>query len=480
MGPATEAADARVSAASVLLPKDSIMATPIATSPPLAARAPAGGVRQVALLAYPIVLTQISHTVMHVVDSIFVGRIGAAELGALGFAGIWLWTVFCVFNGALNGVQTFVSQAHGAGENGSCGRWVWQALWSVVPPMAIVMFGFAVAAPALLVWLAPTPELVQPVIEYVRVRPIGFVGLTFWIAIATFFRGIGDTRTPLVAAIVAEAVNAVLAYGLVLGHLGLPRLGIAGAGIATSIAEWVGAGVLLGAFLRRRVRHEYVTRMVAPRLAEIRRFLWTGAPIGGQWLLDMSSFALFTTLVARMGTASMAANQSMLSLLSLSFMQAIGIGLATTTLVGRYKGADDLASATRSYHSAMKLAVGLALGIAALFVLAPEALTRMYTDDPEVLALARPLLALGAAFQLFDALQIVAAGALRGAGDTRWPFLVQTALAWFVRLPLAWLLAITLGYGVIGAWYAEFAFILALSMAVIWRFRSGVWREVQI
>jgi MATE family multidrug resistance protein len=314
----------------------------------------------------------------------------------------------------------------------------------------------------------------------VHTRPIGFVGLTLWIALAAFFRGIGDTRTPLVAALVAEAVNAVLAYGFVLGKLGLPKLGIVGAGVATSTAEWVGAAVLLGAFLRPRIRREYVTGIVAPKLREIRRFLWTGAPIGGQWLLDMSSFALFTTLVARMGTASMAANQSMISLLSMSFMQAYGIGLAATTLVGRYKGADDLGSATRSYHSAMKLAIGLALAIVALFLLVPEQLTRMYTSDAEVLALARPLLALGAAFQLFDALQIVASGALRGAGDTRWPFLVQTGLAWVVRLPLAWLLAITLGYGVVGAWYAEFAFILALSVAVMWRFRTGVWREMRI
>jgi MATE family multidrug resistance protein len=456
------------------------MATPISTTAAVPERGDAGSVREVALLAYPIVLTQISHTVMHVVDSIFVGRIGAAELGGMGFAGIWLWTVFCLFNGALNGVQTFVSQAHGAGEHRACGRWVWQALFGVVPAMALTMFGFAALAPTLLVWLAPSPDLVQPVIEYVRARPIGFVGLTFWIGLAAFFRGIGDTRTPLVAALVAEAVNAVLAYGLVLGHLGLPRLGVAGAGIATSIAEWVGAVILLGAFLRPRVRRAYVTGIVAPHLADIRRFLWTGAPIGGQWVLDMSSFALFTTLVARMGTASMAANQSMLSLLSLSFMQAIGIGLATTTLVGRYKGAQDLESAKRSYHSAMKLAVGLALGIAALFVLAPELLIRMYTSDVEVLALARPLLALGAAFQLFDALQIVASGALRGAGDTRWPFVVQTTLAWVLRLPLAWLLAISLGHGVVGAWYAEFVFILALSGAVMWRFRSGVWREVKI
>lgn len=456
------------------------MATPISSPAVLPDRATAGSVREVALLAYPIVLTQISHTVMHVVDSIFVGRIGAAELGALGFGGIWLWTMFCVFNGALNGVQTFVSQAHGAGDARACGRWAWQALWGLVPVTAVTMFGFVVAAPTLLAWLAPTPELVQPVIEYVRMRPVGFVSLTFWIALAAFFRGIGDTRTPLVAAIIAEAVNAVLAYGLVLGHLHLPRMGIAGAGLATSIAECVGALVLLVAFLRPHVRRTYATQLVAPRLAEIRRFLWTGAPIGGQWLLDMSSFALFTTLVARMGTVSMAANQSMMSLLSISFMQAYGIGLAATTLVGRYKGAGDLDSATRSYHSAFKLAVGFALGIAALFVLAPEMLTRMYTNDPAVLALARPLLALGAAFQLFDALQIVASGALRGAGDTRWPFVVQTTLAWLLRLPLAWLLAMTLGYGVLGAWYAEFTFILALSIAFIWRFRTGMWRNVRI
>jgi len=456
------------------------MATQIATSTPLTARARTGGVREVALLAYPIVLTQISHTIMHIVDSIFVGRLGPAQLGALGFAGVWVWTAYCVFNGALNGVQTFVSQAHGADDQERCGRWAWQALWGVVPATAVALFAFAFAVPTLLAWLRPAPDIVQPVIDYVHTRPYGMVGLSVWIALAAFFRGIGDTRTPLVAAIVAEAVNAVLAWALVLGHLGAPALGIRGAGIATSTAEWVGAGVLLFVFLRPRVRRAYGTGPIAPKLAEIRRFLWTGAPIGGQWLLDMSSFALFTTLVARMGTASIAANQSMISLLSMSFMQAYGIGLAATTLVGRYKGADDLASAARSYHSARKLAVSLALAVAALFVLAPDALTRLYTSDAEVLALARPLLALGAAFQLFDALQIIASGALRGAGDTRWPFLMSTGAAWVVRLPLAWLFAVTLGGGVVGAWYAEFVFILTLASLFMWRWRHGAWKGIAI
>ena len=107
-------------------------------------------------------------------------------------------------------------------------------------------------------------------------------------------------------------------------------------------------------------------------------------------------------------------------------------------------------------------------------------LARLYTSDAEVLRLARPLFALAAAFQLFDALQIVAGGALRGAGDTRWPFLVQTLLAWLLRLPLVWLFAFALEKGVVGAWYAEFTFVLALAAVLGWRLRSGAWKTVRI
>jgi MATE family multidrug resistance protein len=434
----------------------------------------------VALLAYPIVLTQLSQTLMHVVDSIFVGRLGAAELGALGFAGIWLWTVMSVFSGTATGVQTFTSQAHGSGDERSCGAWAWQGLYAVVPAATLAAFAFAAVADPLWTALGASEEIRAQGIAYLRLRPFGLAGQCLSLVLVAFFRGLGDTRTPLLATLVANATNAVLAYGLVLGRLGLPAWGVAGAAAATSIAEWVGALIVAAAFFAPRVRARCRTLPARPDAAAMRRFLRTGAPIGGQWLLDMSAFAIFTTLVARMGDASMAATQAMISLLSLSFMQAIGIGLAATTLVGRYKGGGDVPAAVRSYVSATKLALGLALGVAALFVLAPGALMRMYSSDPEVLRLGPPLLALAAAFQLFDAVQIVAGGALRGAGDTRWPFLVQTGLAWCVRLQLAWLFAVTLGGGVVGAWYAEFVFIVSLSGALVLRFRSGDWAGVRI
>jgi MATE family multidrug resistance protein len=461
-------------------------AAPAAAPPSAAAadgagpRGGTGGTREVAWLAAPIVLTQLSQTIMHVVDSIFVGRLGPAELGALGFGGVWLWTVMSIFSGMAMGVQTFVSQHHGAGDEKACGGWLWQGVYAVVPAAALGLFAFAACAAPLWSTLGTTPEIQHHAVAYVHTRPIGLTGMVLWTALAAFFRGFGETRIPLVATVVSNLTNLVLDYGLIFGRLGLPAWGIAGAGTATSIAEWVGVGVLAVALGRRRVAERFATRPVAPDAQAIRRFLRTGAPIGGQWFLDMAAFAIFTQLVAHMGTVAMAATQATISLLSVSFMQAIGIGLATTTLVGRYKGAGDLPAAVRSYHSARKLALTLAGAVAALFLLAPETLARLYTSDAEVLALARPLFALAAAFQLFDALQIVSGGALRGAGDTRWPFLAQTLLAWLLRLPLVWLFAFALEGGVVGAWYAEFTFVLALALALAWRLRSGAWQKVRI
>jgi MATE family multidrug resistance protein len=176
----------------------------------------------------------------------------------------------------------------------------------------------------------------------------------------------------------------------------------------------------------------------------------------------------------------MAATQALLMLLSLSFMQAVGISVATSTLVGRYIGARALEAARRTFRSALLLGAILSSVVGLLFVSFPRPLLRIFTDEPEVLELGLPLVWLGAAFQFFDCAAIVTEGALRGAGDTRWPFLVQTALNWAFFLPLAYLLAIVLGHGLAGAWFAEFTYIVLLAVVVVWRFRSGAWEHIRI
>jgi MATE family multidrug resistance protein len=439
-----------------------------------------GSAGEVAWLAFPVIVQTISETAMQLIDSAMVGRLGATELGAIGFAGIWIWTLFVPLTGTAQGVQTFVSRHDGAGERHLCGPWLWQALWLTVPAMALWMGAVAFLFPWLVAWIAPSPELQAAAIAYAWARLPGGPAIAANFALTSFFRGLGDTRTPLLATLVGIAVNVVVAYGLIFGELGLPALGVAGAGVAITLGSWTSCVVLLAMVLRRGMRERYRTQPVRPDRPAILRFLRTSAPVGGQWTLDMTSFAIFSSIIARMGDVSMAASQAMLQLLSVSFMQAVAIAIASGTLVGRYIGARDLAAAERSYRSAQGLGLGLAAIVALLFVSVPELLLGIFTTDPRVLELSRPLLALAALFQVVDAIGIIAGGSLRGAGDTRWPFAVQATLAWVLRLPVVYVAAIALEGGVFGAWVGELVYLVVLGLALVLRFRAGHWRTVRI
>lgn len=439
-----------------------------------------GGLREVWLLAYPVILTQLSMTTMGVVDSAMVGRLGATELAAVGFGGIWIWTVFCGFIGTATGVQTFVSQDYGANQAARCGSWTWQGAWVMAPVTAVAAVTVVAFVEPLLAALAPSPAMQPLAASYMSIRAFGAVGLCLATVFSAFFRGIGDTRTPLYVTLLANALNIVLDYGLIFGRFGLPEWGVAGAATATAISEWLYGIVMIVFFLRRGVRDRYRTAPIRPSLRDQRRLLRTGLPIGGQWMLEMVSFAVFLTLVARMSDASMAASQAFIALLSMSFMQAVGIGIAVSTLVGQYIGSRDLGSASRSFGSAQKLTLVLSGGIAVLFIAVPDQLMGIFTTDPEVLALGRPLLLVGAVFQFFDAFGIVADGALRGAGDTRVPFVVRFVLAWGLFVPLAWLLGVHLEGGLTAAWIGGAVYVIVLTLYLLWRFRSGAWQTIRI
>jgi len=439
-----------------------------------------GGLREVLLLAFPVVLTQLSTSLMGVVDSAMVGRIGATELAAVGFGGIWLWTLFSILYGTASGIQTFVSQADGSGDPGSCGPWVWQGFYALLPAGIALVAVLAWLLEPALAWLGPSVEMRELTADYIDARLIGELGFVAVMVLNSFYRGLGDTRTPLYITLVANVVNVVLDYGLIFGELGLPKWGVAGAGLATTIAQWSNAIVLLAIFQHRSVAKRCNTHPIAMNGNQIRRFLWTGAPIGGQWFIAMLSFSAFTTLVARMGDESMAASQAFVMLLSLSFMQAVGISIAGAILVGRYIGAGDPSAAIRTFRSSILLGITLAAGIAIAFIAIPIPLLRIFTDDPEVLALGRPLLLLGALFQLLDAVAIIAEGALRGAGDTRWPFAVETALGWGLLVPLAYFVGVSLEGGLTGAWLAALVHITVLATTLVLRFRSNAWQRIRI
>jgi len=426
---------------------------------------------------------------MQVVDSAIVGRIGVVELGAIGFAGVWLWTLTSGFVGAATGVQTFVAQEAGAGRPRASARWAVQGLWAIVPVSTLAFLLVRASIGGFFGLLGPSPELRDAATDYARARLLGAPAIPVLVVFNSWFRGLGDTRTPLAVAIAANVVNALLSWGLVFGVGGLPRLGVAGAGYGAAAAMATGAMLSAWLFVRRSAAAGNAAAgeggsgrgpSWAPDRRAIARLLRTSAPIGGAFVLDMVTFALFTTVLARMGDRAMAASQAMIQLLSLSFMQAVGIGIASTALVGRYVGAGDHEAARRSHRSAIALGLALTTAVGALFLAVPDLLLRIFTDDPAVVEIGRPLLRLGALFQVADAAGIVAAGSLRGAGDTAWPFLVQSGLAWFYRLPAVWIAAVWLGGGVQGAWWAELGYVVLLGALLLGRFERGAWREARI
>jgi MATE family multidrug resistance protein len=439
-----------------------------------------GGSSELVRLAYPIVLTQLSMSVMQIVDTAMVGRLGPTELGAVGFGGIWLWTALTLFIGTTQGVQTFVAQDFGAGREASTGAWFWQGLYAVLPLTIVGIATFALCLPAFLALLAPPEEMRPLTVLYVQARAWGSpIGVVTAIA-AAFFRGVGDTRTPLYVTVFAVSANAVLDYGLIFGRLGLPELGVAGAGYATAIAQWMAAVLILGALLRPAVRRRFRTGWTRPEARNVRRFVWTSAPVGAQWLLGMSSFAVFSTLVAHMGSTSIAASQALIAVLSISIMLASGLSIASSTLVGQYIGARDLVAADRAHRSAIRMGLLVSLVLAAIFVCAPDVLIRLFTEDDALLEAGASLMLVGAVLQVFDTMVNISSGSLRGAGDTRWPLLVTTSLAWLVYLPLAYLLGITLGGGLLGAWVGCAVNSCLAAGALLARFRRGAWQTIRI
>jgi MATE family multidrug resistance protein len=431
-------------------------------------------------LAYPNIIGMLSTTVMWTVDTMMLGRVGKVELAAAGFGGVLVWTLYTFFVGVVQGVSTFVSQAKGGGRLRECSLFAWQGIYLAVAG-ALILSLFLWKMDWILALARPEPEVVVECLKYSRARLLGAFFLLATFAWHSFFRGIGDMKTPMVISVVSNLVNIVLDAVLIFGLGPFPELRTTGAGLATSIADLSAAALGFLLFMRPKAHRVYHTRSeFRLRLEPLRRLVKVGTPIGLQFLMDMGSFTIFMAIMGRLGTDQLAASQIGIQLLSFSFMPANGIAKAATTMVGQYLGAGYKAMAMRCGWVALRMNLFYSLGLAAVFLLARDQLFLIFNKDPAVVAAGVSIVPMLALFQIGDAMSMTYTNALHGAGDTIYPMVVTALSAYGVFVPLALFLAYGMGWGIVGGWLGGVTHFAILATVLTFRYRAGKWQNLKV
>ncbi len=433
----------------------------------------AGGCGEVARLAVPLVFSLLSQSLMAAMEAALLGHVSAIAQGAVGLAWALLWPLQLGCNWSGIGVQICVAQAYGAQRHSACGNFACQGLYINLLAWAVLVVA-GLGSASLIQLSGPDPALVPPAAQYLRIVLLGSLPGLCNLTLVGFFRGIGDSTTPLLVTLLVEGINTLLAVLLIFGLAGCPALGVAGAAYASVTAASVGTLIYLRCFLRRGQRLGFLTRAWLPfDRVTCRRIVHVSWPIGAHATLEMSAWSLFTACLARLGSVEAAAHTIALRVLALAYMAGYGIAVATTTLVGQYLGAENPTAARRSMRSSLILVLGLLGGLGLSIFVWRVPLVRLFTQDPAVGAMAVSLLVYVALFQLSDALALNAIGALRGAGHTRWPMLAVLVLNWGLFIPSVMLVLFVWHGGLLGGWRVALGTAILTGLTLLWRAWRG-------
>ena len=448
-----------------------------------------GGYREVLTVALPLVVSSLSWTVMTFVDRVLL-QWDSGEAMSASFAGGVVWFAACCLPlGICSYANTFVSQYHGAGRQREIGPAVWQGVW-----VAVASAPFLVALAPLAPWVFALAEhgseVARQEIVYFQILCWGSPAMLAAAALASFYSGRGRTAVVMVVDTLSVVLNLVLDWILIFGweEAGIPALGIVGAAWATVIALWFKAAVYAALVLRPKYHQEFGT-LDGVRLDRrlFSRLVYFGGPSGLQMLLDVLGFTVFVLLIGRLGPIETEATTMAFSVSSLAFMPVWGVGLAVSILVGQHLGENRDAAAARSTWTGLSLGCGYMAAISLLYVATPDLLLSSFFPDPaertphaqSVYALAVTLLRFVAAYNLGDAMVMIFANALKGAGDTQ--FILVLSLLMAIALGgVSWLAVEHWRLGVMGCWTVITIWLWAMAVAFLLRFRGGRWRSMRV
>lgn len=429
--------------------------------------------RQLTELAWPIAASMAGETVIGLVDAKLVAGLGARALGGVGVATVFVFLGYSIVFGILRGVKVRTAYAVGRGEPAD-GLAYAKAGIAIGVASGVMIWLLARDISPVLVAVGIDAELVSPARDFFAAVSFGAPAASVVSALTQHRQAIGDSRTPMFVTIGGNVVNVVLAYSLIYGHLGLPALGVRGAGFGTAITQWLEAFAMLALYARdvRRVR--------APSALSLRRalrdVLSLGVPTGVQFGLELLAFTTFTAVLGSINAKEIAAHQLALATIRTSFLPGIAVGEAACVLVGQSLAQRKLDEADRVTYAALALAVGFMAAMGIVFGAFGGKIARAFTSDTDVASIVQRLLWVAALFQVLDAANIVLRGALRGAKDVRVPALLGIGIAWSCIPTAAYLLGKLAGWGALGGWCGFIAETTLAASLFWWRWRRGAWR----
>ncbi len=449
------------------------------TAPPPESAAAIRGI--VFRLAWPSIVENMLQGIYGLLLVMMIGQLGSSAIAGVGAANSLIQVAMACFFAVSMGTTVLVSHAVGAKNHGAASLAAKQSLiFGLILGLVISALG-VVFAPQAIAMLGAQPEVVQQGSDFLRAFSFGGISMVITFVAGSIMRGSGDARTPMLVTLISLAISLAISYPLIFGKLGLPALGATGAGVAGTIVRSVGCLVLVGLLFR-------AGRPVSlrgwgdwrPALAPFRRLVDIGLPSMFESVFRAGGMLLFSVIVFRLGTATAAAQQVVQQIALFSMMPGFGFSMAATALVGQSLGANNPVRAGRvSWFSARSCIVWMgAMGLA-FFFLGPQ-IMRLFTDDRAIIEQGAAALKVVALAQPGQALGMVLAGTLRGAGDTRYPMMTTGGVMWLVRLPVAWFCGIFLGFGLVGIYFGWLVDSLVLSLLNWLRYRTGDWKKRRV
>lgn len=427
-------------------------------------------VRTVVRLSMPVVAAQVGNMMMGMVDTAMVGRVSVDALAAASIGNAFVYVTLLACNGLLMGMDPIVSHAHGRGDGRTAGIALQRGLVLAVLLAALLTLVWSAAGPVLAA-LRQEPHLVEAAGRYVRVQIPTIAFFLAFTALRQQLQGREIMRPAMWATLIANLSNALLNWVLIFGHWGFPALGLEGAGIATAVNRAVMLGLLVW-IVRTADLLEGAwvpwSRDAFDRRGLV-RIVQLGWPVALQMSLEILAFSGSTLVAGWIGATAVAAHQVTLNFAALSFMMPLGISQAAATRVGNLLGGGAPGRAQRAAWIALALGAAV-MGVAAVvFVTFRGWLPRLLTDELEVVALSATIFPIAAAFQVFDGVQVVGCGVLRGMGHTRPVAWFNLLAYWGLGLPLGVWLVVREGWGLAGIWWGLFlGLAVVASSLVVW------------